>query len=50
MAVEARFLGQLGRVNRFGFLAGRLALSYREDGAVGVMLFDAGADAGAGGP
>jgi heat shock protein HslJ len=40
-AVEARFLKQLGGAKTFGFLLGRLALSYeREGGGQGTMLFD----------
>jgi heat shock protein HslJ len=40
-AVEARFLKQLGRARKYGFLLGRLAITYGEDGgAVGVMLFE----------
>lgn len=41
MAVESRFLEQLGAVNGFGFMVTQLALSYEKDGASGVMLFDA---------
>jgi len=41
MAVESRFLVQLGAVNAFGFMVTQLALSYEKDGASGVMLFDA---------
>lgn len=41
-AVEERFLDQLGRVERFGFLAGRLALTYRGDAGIRSMLFEAG--------
>jgi heat shock protein HslJ len=33
MAVEKRFLGILPRIDRFGFLAGQLTLSYEQDGA-----------------
>lgn len=36
MAVEDRFLAQLGKVSRFGFMNGRLILDYGDD----VMLFD----------
>ena len=43
-SVEARFLGQLGGARTFGFLLGRLAITYaRGDGSRGTMLFDAGA-------
>ena len=41
MAVESRFLEQLGAVNGFGFMVTQLALSYEKDGASGVMLLDA---------
>ena len=41
MAVESRFLEQLGAVNAFGFMVTQLALSYEKAGASGVMLFDA---------
>ena len=41
-SVEARFLEQLGRARTFGFMLGRLAISYtRGDGSRGTMLFDA---------
>lgn len=40
MQVEERYLPQLSRVTRYGFLAGRLALTYRTDGGVGTMLFE----------
>jgi heat shock protein HslJ len=41
-AAEARFLEQLGGASKFGFVLGRLAISYaRTDGSVGTMLFDA---------
>lgn len=36
MAVEDRFLAELGKVERFGFMNGQLMLDYRD----GVMLFD----------
>jgi heat shock protein HslJ len=40
-AVEAQFLKQLGGAKKFGFLLGRLALSYEKDGgAYGTMLFE----------
>ncbi len=40
-AVETRFLTQLGAARKFGFLLGRLALTYqRPDGGVGTMVFD----------
>ena len=37
--IEKNFIGNLQRVNRFGFLFGRLALTYQTDGGVGVMVF-----------
>jgi hypothetical protein len=40
MEAEARFLRQLASVDKYGFLAGRLALSFHEDGVRGTMLFD----------
>ena len=41
MAVETRFLQQLGGVTRMRFVAGQLALPYtKTDAASGVMLFD----------
>jgi len=41
MAVETRFLQQLGGVIQLQFIAGQLALSYtKPDGPIGVMLFD----------
>jgi heat shock protein HslJ len=41
-SVEARFLEQLGGARTFGFMLGRLAISYtRGDGSRGTMLFDA---------
>jgi heat shock protein HslJ len=40
MAVEQRFLVQMGGVTRFGFLTGMLALSFEFDGEHGVMLFE----------
>jgi hypothetical protein len=36
---EARFLGQLAAVDRFGFMTGQLMLSYTAEGRRGVMLF-----------
>jgi uncharacterized protein (DUF885 family)/heat shock protein HslJ len=41
MAVEARFLKQLGAVTRFGLPDGRLALDWKDGAAVATMLFDA---------
>jgi heat shock protein HslJ len=40
MAVERRFLDQLVRVKKFGFLVTRLALSWERDGVWKTMLFD----------
>lgn len=40
MAVEARFLEQLGRVKQVGFLGTRLALSYEQDENWNTMLFE----------
>lgn len=40
MLVEARYLGQLERVRRYGFLGTQLALTYEHEGGVGVMLFE----------
>jgi len=40
MDAEARYLRQLASVKKYGFLAGRLALSFQEDGARGTMLFE----------
>lgn len=39
-SVESRFLAQLGGVTKYGFLLGRLALSYQIDDRLGVMLFE----------
>lgn len=39
MAVEDRFLEQFGGVSGFGFLAGKLGLSWSLEDASGVMLF-----------
>jgi len=39
--IESRYLRQLQAVRKFGFLLGRLALSYQHgDGAIGTMLFE----------
>jgi heat shock protein HslJ len=40
MAVETRFLDQLVRVKKFGFLVTQLALSWEKDGVWKTMLFD----------
>lgn len=39
MAVETHFLEQLGAVSGFGFLAGKLGLSWNTEDGSGVMLF-----------
>jgi heat shock protein HslJ len=39
MTIEDLYLTQLGAVSGFGFLAGKLGLSWRTDDASGVMLF-----------
>lgn len=40
MEVEDRFLDQLSRVKKFGFMDTRLALSYEKNGVWMVMLFE----------
>lgn len=40
MDAEMRFMKQLAGVTKFGFMTGRLMLSYKVDGAAGVMLFE----------
>jgi heat shock protein HslJ len=40
MRVEDRFLSQLDRVTRFGFMLGQLALTHQTDQGVDVMLFE----------
>jgi heat shock protein HslJ len=40
MAVERRFLDQLTRVKKFGFLVTQLALSWEKEGVWKTMLFD----------
>lgn len=40
MAIETRYFQQLDAVTKFGFLAGRLALTYRDSGGLKVMLFE----------
>lgn len=40
VAVEARFLQHLGKVKKFGFVVGRLALPYEHEGEYGTMLFE----------
>jgi heat shock protein HslJ len=40
MAVERRFFSQLRSAKKFGFMLGRLALTYQGEGTQEVMLFD----------
>jgi heat shock protein HslJ len=40
MRVEQRYLAALAGVSRFGFLAGRLALTWSADGAMHTLLFE----------
>jgi heat shock protein HslJ len=40
MAVENRFLAQLAGVTKYGFVVGRLALSYEVEGQYGTMFFE----------
>ena len=40
MSVETRYLRALQAVNRFGFAAGQLALTYQQDGTFGTLLFE----------
>jgi heat shock protein HslJ len=44
MEVEKRFLGLLAGAKKFGFLAGRLALTCEKEGATSVLLFEARRD------
>ena len=39
MSFESRYLKALGNVTKYGFLNGRLALTWQQDGAVNTMLF-----------
>lgn len=39
MAIEDRYLKQLASVSSYGYLAGKLALSWQTDDSGGVMLF-----------
>ncbi len=39
-AVERRFLSLLPGVTKFGFVGGKLALTYEKDGIIATMLFD----------
>jgi heat shock protein HslJ len=39
MALENRYLEALGKVTRFSFMAGKLALTWQKDGANGTLLF-----------
>lgn len=40
MKVEIRYLANLGNVTKFGFLLGRLALTYQAEGGIRTMLFE----------
>ncbi len=40
MSAESRFLEQLAATRKFGFLLGRLALTYEREGGMGMMLFE----------
>jgi hypothetical protein len=40
MAIEKRFLEQLGTVTKFELSAGELALTYELNGGIEVMLFE----------
>ncbi len=40
MQVEDRFLAQLDKVRKFGFMLGHLALTYQTDDSADVMLFE----------
>ena len=48
METESRYLEALAGVDRYGFLAGKLALSYRSGETLGTLLFAAAAEDGAG--
>jgi len=39
MALESRYLEALGKVTRYSFMAGKLALTWRNNGATGTLLF-----------
>lgn len=39
MELEQEFLGRLGKVNRYSFLAGQLALTWQDGDRVGTLLF-----------
>jgi hypothetical protein len=39
MELEERYLSTLPGVSRFGFLNGKLALSWQQDGGVNSLLF-----------
>ena len=39
MALEGRYLDLLGKVDKFSFMAGRLALSWRDGDVFGSLLF-----------
>jgi len=40
MKIETRYFDLLGRVRQFGFIAGRLVLSYEKDSLDAAMIFD----------
>lgn len=40
MRIESRYFDLLQRARQFGFVAGRLVISYEKDGVPGVMSFD----------
>lgn len=40
MSAETRFLEQLAATRKFGFVLGRLALTYERESGIGLMLFD----------
>ena len=40
MAAEQRYFAQLSGIKKFGFMLGRLALTYETEGRWGVMLFE----------
>ena len=44
MSFENSYLSALGNVTKYGFLNGRLALTWQQDGAVNTMLFVPAAD------
>ena len=40
MAIEGRFLGNLGRAAKFGFMFGRLTITCQRDGGLSTMIFE----------